>query len=104
VLAFQGPMREAGQSPRRSAKCYAFTMHASQADSTVLLSGIGTEIRRRWRKLGISQAILAQTAGVHPNVVGRTERGIYNPTVLTLEDIATALGTSMAALLRGAAK
>jgi transcriptional regulator with XRE-family HTH domain len=86
-------------------------MHASQAarrgdqvDSKVFLIRIGTEIRRRRQKVGISQAFLAQTAGVHPNVVGRTERGIHNPTVLTLEAMATALGTSVVALLRGASK
>jgi transcriptional regulator with XRE-family HTH domain len=78
-------------------------MRISKADSKVL-TGIGTEIRRRRQKLGISQTTLAQTARVHPNVVGRTERGVYNPTVLILDAIATALGTSMVDLLRGAAK
>jgi transcriptional regulator with XRE-family HTH domain len=78
-------------------------MRISKADSKVL-TGIGTEIRRRRQKLGISQATLAQTARVHPNVVGRTERGVYNPTVLILEAIATALGTSMVDLLRGSIK
>jgi DNA-binding XRE family transcriptional regulator len=90
--------------PSGSTECYAWTMHAAQATSKVFLTGIGTEIRPRRRKMRISQASLAQTAGVHPNVVGRTERGIYNPTVLTLTAIAAALGTSIVALLRGAAK
>jgi transcriptional regulator with XRE-family HTH domain len=78
-------------------------MRISKADSKVL-TGIGTEIRRRRQKLGISQTTLAQTARVHPNVVGRTERGVYNPTVLILEALSTALGTSMVDLLRGAIK
>jgi hypothetical protein len=43
-------------------------------------------------------------AGVHPNVIGRLERGIYNPTVLTLDAIAAALNTSIVDLLRGAIK
>jgi transcriptional regulator with XRE-family HTH domain len=78
-------------------------MRISKADSKVL-TGIGTEIRRRRQKLGITQTALAQKAGVHPNVVGRTERGIYNPTVLILEALAAALGTSMVDLLRGSIK
>jgi transcriptional regulator with XRE-family HTH domain len=78
-------------------------MRISKASSKVL-AGISTEIRRRRLKLGISQTTLAQAARVHPNVVGRTERGVYNPTVLILEAIATALGTSMVDLLRGSIK
>jgi transcriptional regulator with XRE-family HTH domain len=38
---------------------------------------------------------------VHHNVVGRTERGKYNPSVMTLDAIAAALNTSMVDLLRG---
>ena len=78
-------------------------MRISKADSKVL-TGIGTEIRRRRQKLGMSQITLALAARVHPNVVGRAERGVYNPTVLILEAIATALGTSMVDLLRGSIK
>jgi DNA-binding XRE family transcriptional regulator len=43
----------------------------------------------------ISQDMLAAKAGIHRNVVGRIERGEYNPTVMTLAAIATALNTSM---------
>jgi transcriptional regulator with XRE-family HTH domain len=79
-------------------------MRISKADSKTLLTGIGAEIKRRREKLGVSQTTLAKSARVHPNVVGRTARGIYNPTVLTLTAIATALGTSMVDLLHGASK
>jgi hypothetical protein len=44
----------------------------------------------------------ATKAGVHCNVVGREERGIYNPSAMTLDAIATALHTSMVELLRNA--
>jgi DNA-binding XRE family transcriptional regulator len=47
---------------------------------------------------------LALQAGIHPNVVGRLERGIYNPTVLILFAIAMKLNTSLAELFAGAAK
>jgi transcriptional regulator with XRE-family HTH domain len=43
----------------------------------------------------LSQEVLAHQAGVHPNVVGRLERGTYNPTVLTLQAIATKLDISL---------
>jgi transcriptional regulator with XRE-family HTH domain len=68
------------------------------------LNRLGTEIRRRRQKLGISQQLLATKAGIHCNVVGRSERGTYNPTVLTLDAIAAALRTSIVELLRGASK
>jgi predicted transcriptional regulator len=64
-----------------------------------LLAGIGAEIRRRRQGLGISQDMLATKAGVHLNVIGRIERGIYNPTIMTLKAIASALGTRMVDLL-----
>jgi transcriptional regulator with XRE-family HTH domain len=56
------------------------------------------------RSRGISQVALATKAGVHYNVIGRTERGKYNPSVMTLDAIAAALNTSMVDLLRGALK
>jgi predicted transcriptional regulator len=63
-------------------------MHLTSAAKRTLLTGIGTEIRRRRQKLGISQGMLATKASVHCNVVGRTERGIYNPSIRTLNAIA----------------
>jgi transcriptional regulator with XRE-family HTH domain len=77
-------------------------MRAPPRDRNRTLARIGAEIRRRRQKLGFSQVFLAKTAGVHTNVVGRAERGIYNPTILTLDAIAAALDTSMIELLRGA--
>jgi transcriptional regulator with XRE-family HTH domain len=53
------------------------------------------------RSLGF-QEVLATKAGVHCNVVGRTERGIYNPSVMTLDAIAAALNISLADLLKKA--
>jgi len=75
-------------------------MHRSRAGGKARLVGVGTEIRRRREKMGISQALLAKNAGVHVNVVGRTERGIYNPTLLTLDAIAAALNASTVDLLK----
>jgi DNA-binding XRE family transcriptional regulator len=52
----------------------------------------------------LSQEALAHLAGVHPNVVGRLERGIYNPTVLILVAIATKLNATVLDLFTGAVK
>jgi transcriptional regulator with XRE-family HTH domain len=45
---------------------------------------------------------LAGLAGVHTNVVGRLERGKYNPTVEILSALATKLGVTLADLFKGA--
>jgi transcriptional regulator with XRE-family HTH domain len=47
----------------------------------------------------MSQAALAAKAGIHANVIGRTERGIHNPSILTLDAIAAALDTPLVRLL-----
>jgi transcriptional regulator with XRE-family HTH domain len=52
----------------------------------------------------LSQEALADLAGIHTNVVGRLERGTYNPTVLTLLSIALKLNTSLEDLFAEAAK
>jgi transcriptional regulator with XRE-family HTH domain len=67
-----------------------------------LLRCLGEELRHRRTALGISQELLAHQAGVHTNVVGRLERGMYNPTVLILSAIATQLDTSLSKLFTSA--
>ncbi|MDP8984457.1 MAG: helix-turn-helix domain-containing protein [Pseudomonadota bacterium] len=69
-----------------------------------VLRGLGQEIRERRKQRNLTQETLAFEAGVHPNVVGRLERGIYNPTVLVLFAIAAELNTSLQELFAGAAK
>ena len=59
--------------------------------SSEYLSMLGSRVRTRRERLSFSQTTLATRAGVHPNVVGRLERGIYNPSVLKLRAIAGAL-------------
>jgi transcriptional regulator with XRE-family HTH domain len=69
-----------------------------------ILRSLGAEVRERRKECDLSQEELAFRAGVHTNVVGRLERGIYNPTVLILQAIATKLNTSLLELFAGAAK
>jgi XRE family transcriptional regulator, regulator of sulfur utilization len=69
-----------------------------------ILRSLGAEVRERRKRRNLSQEALAFEAGVHPNVVGRLERGIYNPTVMILFAIAAKLNTSLHELFAGAAK
>jgi transcriptional regulator with XRE-family HTH domain len=59
---------------------------------------LGEELRSRRKATGLSQESLAHAAGVHVNVVGRLERGQYNPTVLVLQAIASKLNVSLSEL------
>jgi transcriptional regulator with XRE-family HTH domain len=55
------------------------------------LSILGSRVRTMRKRLSFSQTSLARRARVHPNVVGRLERGVYNLSVLKLLAIAGAL-------------
>jgi transcriptional regulator with XRE-family HTH domain len=79
-------------------------MRPSRLARNLLLNGIALEVKRRRLALKFTQIKLADKAGIHPNVIGRLERGVYNPTVLVLSSIATALGVSIVDLLRGNAR
>ncbi len=68
-----------------------------------ILQSLGEEVRERRHRQDMSQEALAHAAGIHTNVVGRLERGAYNPTVLLLLAIAMSLHTSLAELFAGAA-
>jgi XRE family transcriptional regulator, regulator of sulfur utilization len=72
--------------------------------SRSILRGLGEEIRARRTQKKLSQELLAAQAGIHTNVVGRLERGIYNPTVLVLQAIAMKLNVSLEELFAGAAE
>lgn len=69
-----------------------------------ILRGLGEEVKERRQRRNLTQEALAFEAGVHPNVVGRLERGIYNPTVMILFAISTKLNTSLQELFAGASK
>jgi len=59
----------------------------------------GEVLRRRRLKAGMSQEELAGKANLHRNYVGLLERGLRMPTIAVVQQLATALGTSMSKLL-----
>ena len=60
---------------------------------------IGRNVRQHRRRCGLSQEELAHRSGLDRTYVSGIERGRRNPTVLVLEQLAEALGTTGIALL-----
>lgn len=59
----------------------------------------GRSVRSMRNRLGISQDELAWRASVHRTYVTNIERGICNPSLGSIQKLASALGTSMSTLL-----
>ena len=66
-----------------------------QADAVTL----GLAVRRARQRLGLSVEGLAHEAGVSTGQISQLERGRANPSFKTMDKLARALGTSVAALL-----
>lgn len=64
------------------------------------LEVLGSAIRARRNRLGISQEALAELAGLHRTYIGGIERGERNVAVLNLLRLARALRTRPSKLLR----
>ncbi|MGX1693733.1 helix-turn-helix domain-containing protein [Brevundimonas naejangsanensis] len=56
--------------------------------------GVGANVRRLRRTANMSQAVLAERAGLSPAYVSMMERGLANPRLETLAALALALNTS----------
>jgi transcriptional regulator with XRE-family HTH domain len=63
---------------------------------------VGLNLKRFRQELGLSQEAFAFKAGLHRTYISGIERGVRNPTVLVLEEIALALGVPSARLLEEA--
>ena len=59
----------------------------------------GFVLRRRREAAGLSQEALAAEANLHRNYVGLLERGQRMPSILVVQQLAAALGMTMAELL-----
>jgi transcriptional regulator with XRE-family HTH domain len=76
-------------------------------DSTIVecvttfdLGALGARVRRERHARGLTLEDLAAASGVSRSMLSEVERGSRTPTVLTVDRIATGLGTSLARLLR----
>jgi transcriptional regulator with XRE-family HTH domain len=65
-----------------------------------LSKSFGIVLRRLREAKEISQEDLASKAKLHRNYVGLLERGERTPTILIVDQLAKALGTTMSKLLR----
>lgn len=78
----------------------ATTAHCSDVGRSRLTVIFGTNVRRIRLAKGLSQEDLAHQVGVHRSFIGALERGERNPTLVSVERVADALGTDAADLLR----
>ena len=69
----------------------------SRSDYRVIL---GTAIREQRNRVGFSQEKLAEKANLHPNYVGRVERGEEHVSLAALRRIARALKVRVAELVK----
>ena len=72
-------------------------MVRSRFDYRVIL---GTAIREHRKRAGFSQEKLAEKAGLHPNYMGRVERGEEHVSLAALRRIACALKVRVAELVK----
>ncbi len=68
--------------------------------SASILRAFGEALRARREALSLSQEELAFRSEVHRTYISELERGIKNPSLTTLEKLATALGTTKTVLVR----
>jgi transcriptional regulator with XRE-family HTH domain len=61
-----------------------------------LLGQVGRRIRVLRESKGVSQETLAERARLHRTYIGGVERGLRNPSLLSLQKIAKGLGVSVA--------
>src|SRR2546423_7283607 len=60
--------------------------------------GFGAEVRRRRNHLGFSQEELAERANLHRTYISDVEAGKRNPSLASIQRLATALGAPLSAV------
>ena len=65
------------------------------------LTAFGLNVRKHRLRKGLTQETLAASADLDPTYISGIERGLRNPSVLSVIRIATALGSTVSALTKG---
>ncbi|HHY47296.1 MAG TPA: helix-turn-helix transcriptional regulator [Firmicutes bacterium] len=63
-----------------------------------VMKGISKKLRELREAQGLTQEQLGEKAGLNSSFVGQIERGVRQPSITTLESLASALGVSLKAL------
>jgi len=66
-----------------------------------LLAALGKNVRTRRESSGLTQEQLGDKAGLDPTYISGIERGVRNPSLLSIERLARALGISVSEILDG---
>ena len=66
-----------------------------------VLTAFGLNVRRQREARALTQEVLAEKADLHPTYISGIERGIRNPSVLSIAKIARAMGISLSQLMQG---
>jgi len=61
----------------------------------MLIEELGNTLKERRKTLGITQAHLAELAGVNMNTIIRIENGKINPTIKVVNSIADVMGMEL---------
>lgn len=73
---------------------------ATGPSSASILKAFGLALRARREALQLSQEELGFRSAVHRTYISELERGLKNPSLTTLQKLATALETTKATLVR----
>jgi len=65
------------------------------------LTAFGSNLRYERKRRKLTQEKLAEKADLDPSYISGIERGVRNPSMLSIVRIATALGTTVSNLSRG---
>jgi transcriptional regulator with XRE-family HTH domain len=71
----------------------------SSVNREQVLRSVGSAIASRRRDRGLSQEKLAELSGLHRTYIGAVERGIRNPTITSLTQLARGLACQPSDLL-----
>lgn len=77
-------------------------MAVAKRDGDELVAALGIAVREQREALGWSQEDLGDEAGLHAVYVSGVERGVRNPTVRVVGQLAQAMGVDVSRLLKRA--